>query len=447
MALNTWISRNLILLPVAALKGENIARYLEEYRASQWLTSPELQALQKNALTNLLNHAVMYSRFHAARLPSKWQEGASVGDALSAIPYMTKADVATKLDQIVASRGFFHTLKTTGGSTGQAVTLLKNPAALARERAATYRAYEWAGVEVGAPQARFWGVPHLARRRLYYRLVDFVANRRRFSAFDYREADLQQYFDDLVKFRPAYLYGYVSMLLEFARFVKATNKKLPSSVRSVITTSEVLSSSARMELQSAFGVRVFNEYGCGEVGSIAHECEQGSLHIMAENLIVELVDDMGRPAESGEIVVTDLYNYATPLIRYRLGDYATYKEGGCPCGRGLPMLDGVHGRAYDMIRTADGRVFHPEALIYLFEMMKEEGLPVAQFQVEQVSIERLMIRLVPRQELNARVYERIETLIRKHISPKFEFEFVTVAAIPREKSGKLRLVKSRVQQV
>src|SRR5262249_29218268 len=108
-----------------------------------------------------------------------------------------------------------------------------------------------------------------------------------------------------------------------------------------------------------FGCRVFNRYGCREVSVIASECpEHDGLHTMAEGLFIEVVKG-ARPAQAGEIgsiLVTDLFNRAMPLIRYRIGDLGAWEEGTCACGRGLPRLRSVAGRVTDFLVGADGRL-------------------------------------------------------------------------------------------
>src|SRR5690606_32007777 len=184
-------------------------------------------------------------------------------------------------------------------------------------------------------------VPHDRKARYRAMLADLVANRRRVSAFDLNDDSLARYYRKLQAFRPRYLYGYVSVLEVLARFIMDKGLKPIASVRSIITTSEVLSDAQRTLVESAFGVKIFNEYGCGEVGSIAHECEHGNLHIMADNLLIEVDGD-----KEGELIVTDFFNLKTPLIRYRLGDYGRLSGANCSCGRSLPVLDNVYGRAY-----------------------------------------------------------------------------------------------------
>ena len=184
-------------------------------------------------------------------------------------------------------------LKTTSGSTGHPVTVRKNRDALARERAADWRAYGWAGVAVAAPQALLWGRPHVTAARLRASVLDFVVNRRRLSMFGVTEQSFERYHDRMIRFRPEYVYGYVSAVVAFVRFLTATGRRLPPSVRCMITTAEILDSATRSFLADTTGLPVYNEYGCGEVGSIAHDCEHGELHVMSDNLVVECLPAEG----------------------------------------------------------------------------------------------------------------------------------------------------------
>ena len=174
---------------------------------------------------------------------------------------------------------------------------------------------------------------------------------------------MKEYYKKLVKIRPVYIYGYVSMIKEFASFIQENLYPPIPGLKCVITTSEILDQTSRDLIETVFDVKVYNEYGCGEVGSIAHECEHGNMHIMASNLILE-IDNSGQSNEyDGEIIVTDLHNYSMPLIRYRSGDYAEFSDSGCKCGRGLPIIKKIHGRAYDVVVDPSNHKHHPEILM------------------------------------------------------------------------------------
>jgi phenylacetate-CoA ligase len=324
------------------------------------------------------------------------------------------------------------------------VTLRKNAQALARERAVTARSYEWANIYLCDPEVRLWGIPLETETRLYYKLVDTITNRLRISAFNLSEQAMSGYLGRLQRFKPRYLYGYVSAVREFTRFVHDSGGKLPDSLKSIISTSEVLTPAIREEILRCTGINPHNEYGCGEVGSIAHECEERNMHIMADNLIIELLDDNGKPASSGEIVVTDLFNYATPLIRYRLKDFAEFSQQGCPCGRELPVLKKIHGRAYDFLITADGTRIHPELVMYLFESLKKRNAGVSQFQVVQKGEANFTINLVVAKDYKRGCESELKSSLEEMLGGTLQIDFCYLDTIEREKSGKIRLVKSEV---
>jgi phenylacetate-CoA ligase len=444
--MNKLFAKYFLYYPITFLKNEPVARYLRTYERFQWSDINHIQEFQLNSLKKLMieaQHFPYYKNlFNKAQIAP---EAISSLDELQNIPFIEKHDIIhisrPENDNL---KPWQVTRKTTGGSTGQAVTILKSTDALARERAATWRAYRWAGVDIGDPQARFWGVPLDTSNRLKYMLVDFITNRRRLSAFEISDDSLETYYRSICLFKPSYFYGYVSMLLEFADFVDKRKYKIPDSLKSIITTSEVLEDNSRYRLESIFKCKVYNEYGCGEVGSIAHECEYGSMHIMSDNMICEIVDENGASAETGEIVITDLFNFAMPLIRYKLKDYATFSVTPCECGRGLPVISKIHGRAYDLIVDSAGVKYHPELIMYIFEDLKKQNSNIEQFQVIQTEQDLLDVILVTSSVNYAQIEEYISREIRKRISPSFKINFIYRDSIERERSGKIRLIKNEL---
>ncbi len=445
--MNRFLSKYLFYYPVTISRGEIVFKYLMQYKRMQWINNTDIEAYQFKKLNKLIKYAVANSSYYKQLMSDNGITISSINSLadLARVPATTKSDIVNYYTTILSTRKFlFSSSKTTGGSTGQPVTIKKNADALARERAATWRAYEWAGVGIGDIQARFWGVPLSKKSHLLSKLVDFVSNRTRLSAFQINEKSLEEYYKKLLKLRPAYLYGYVSMISAFAVYLEKNKLNGLPGLRSVITTSEVLDDHSRNLIENVFGVSVFNEYGCGEVGSIAHECEHGNMHVMAENVIIEIDASNSADGESGEIIVTELHNYAMPLIRYRLGDYATLSKEECKCGRGLPVLKKVHGRAYDMVIDPDGNRHHPEVLMYIFEELKSSGAGISQFQVIQISVDSFLINIVHDMSYKKETEEEILNRIREKIHPGFSVNFCYVDEIMREKSGKLRVIKSEI---
>ncbi|MCP1677158.1 phenylacetate-CoA ligase [Natronocella acetinitrilica] len=408
----------------------------------QYWDRDQLICWQLDKLNRLLDHARRTTSNYAS-LPAS--PLTSLAD-LPSLPLLSKDVLRTKAASLTspfAARAAVR--KTTGGSTGAPVTLRKSRDGIAVELATAWRGMSWVGVHPGDRQARFWGVPHSTFGRLRAKVTDSLTNRVRCSAFAFTDADLGAYYRALKKTRPTYCYGYPSMLREFSSFIERNGLAPISSVRAVVTTAEPLRDRDRSVIERVLHAKVANEYGCGEVGTIAHECEHGELHINADALIVELLSSNGVPAspgEQGQIVVTDLNNFATPLIRYELQDYGMLSDHVCGCGRTLPVLRNVTGREYDMLLGRDGRKFHGEFFLYLFEDMKKSGLSVDAFRLTQMSMEDFDLELVVKSEADARhVYHRFVDELKQKIGNDVNVTLFRRHIIERERSGKLRVIR------
>lgn len=438
MHLNNYIFKTLYYL-VVKIKGLPVHEQLSQLQKTQFLPSEKIRKIQEDKLNNILKHAVRNVPFYADRIS---ETAVSYFD-LKGFPFVTKREI-TQEPSAFLSRKLYGKLnkKTTGGSTGEALTVFKDAISFTNGLAATWRGYEWAGVGIGSKQARFWGVPITPAERIKMRLTDFVAHRKRYSAFAFTDFDLSNYTRQLERFDPDYFYGYVSMLNQYADFLIKNKLSFSGDLKSIITTSEVLTSDIRKKLEGVWGVRVYNEYGCGELGTIAHECEYGNLHVNDENMIIEIYDGdrKAKAGEVGEIVVTELNNFAMPLIKYRLGDYASISDKSCQCRRGLTIIDNLYGRAYDMIQNKEGRLFHGEFFMYIFEEAKRKGLGIASFQVIQKDIDYFKIKIVPDTGYSKRSEAYIRDYFQNNFSNSATIDFERVSEIKRTKSGKMRVI-------
>jgi phenylacetate-CoA ligase len=438
--LRSWLNAKLVYPAAVRLRGEGgVFAALEEMRAAQWRDAHTLRREQDVRLAALLAYARERVPFYREHWPAASASAHDARAALAELPLLTKAQLQAHAAELrAAPRPGRVTRKVTGGSTGEAVTVDKDAPAVAREMAASWMGWEWFGIGMGDRGARFWGTPGTRRRRLRAAAADLATNRVRFSAFAFGEDDLERYWARCLAARPRWFYGYVSMLEAFALHLRSRGhdgRRL--GLAAVVTTSEVLFPPQRALLREAFGAPVQNEYGCGEVGPVAYECPDGGLHLVAPNLVVELLRPDGShaaPGEPGEVVVTDLNNRAMPLVRYRLGDFAVAGDA-CPCGRGLPVLREVWGRAYDFVQLPSGRRCHGEYFVYAFEELRAAGVPVRQFQVVQAGPARLEVAIV--------APAGVEDGVRRAVAGRaggMEVDVRRVDAIPRAPSGKMRLV-------
>jgi phenylacetate-CoA ligase len=214
-------------------------------------------------------------------------------------------------------------------------------------------------------------------------------------------------------------------------------------IRVAFVTSERLYDDQRASISQVFGCPVANGYGGRDAGFIAHECPSGGMHLTAEDVVVELLDSAGEPVpvgEAGEIVVTHLATGDFPFIRYRTGDVAVMDTGRCACGRGLPMLEEIQGRSTDFVVAADGTLMHGLALIYILRDLPS----VSAFRIEQMSMERTLVQVVPAKGFDAGTRETIARGLQRRLGANVQIDVQTIDRIPPERSGKFRYVSSHV---
>jgi len=442
---NPWLAANLVYRPATWLRGEPVHFLLRRYEKSQWWAPEEVARQQEESLSAILRFAATRSDFYRAQAERAGIEPQRIDAAhLERFEPLTKAILVEEADRLHVKRPpGSYSWKTTGGSTGVPVRIRKSRFGTAAEQAASWRSYAWYGVRPGDRQARFWGTPITGSARNRARLIDWVMNRDRFSAFAFTRGELRSYFDRLTDTRPHWIYGYVSMLVEFASFCIEEGLPLAAlGIRAVVTTSEVLGEPDRKVIAEGFGAPVYNEYGCGEVGAVLYECERGSLHLMAENLFLELVP---APTEdepdAHRILVTDLHNRATPLVRYDIAD-RVIPAPPCLCGRGLPAFRDIFGRAYDFVQCGDGTRYHGEFFLYHLEKARDAGAPILQAQFLQEPGDHIRIRIVPGVGYEDGHGRTLAEDLARGSGDRFEVEVERVEARQRERSGKIRLIKA-----
>jgi len=438
-----WLFSRCLLPGYGLLSPRNrLTGHLREYRRSQWLAPQQLGRLQLDKLNRLLMHAWQ----HVPYLQQRWQqlglERTPLRDVaeLAAYPIMTKAEVHDHYDDLIARpyRGRTYT-KTTSGSTGEPFRFEMTVESDARRNAVMWRGYEWAGARLGRRGAYLWGSDLGAHGflRIKENLFHAAFNRKMVSCFDMSMQTLPAIAAQLLGARPAVVVGYVSALTTLASWALEQGVSLRGA-DSVLTAAEGLRDEQRELIGRAFDCAVFNTYGCREVMLIASECEHRSgLHLNADHLVVETVDDSGAGVRDapGRVILTDLHNYGMPLIRYENGDLAVTATRRCPCARGLPLLERVEGRSLDVIRMPGGRMLPGEFFPYLlkdFSWLRE-------FQVIQREPEHLRLLLVLRSAGVRPDLDALRSKLRQALGSAVAIQIDVVEVIARSASGKLRV--------
>jgi len=210
----------------------------------------------------------------------------------------------------------------------------------------------------------------------------------------------------------------------------------------VYTTAEMLTEKMREVIHSAFDFNPLDQFGCVELGRTAWECtEHVGYHIDMDAVVMEFIHDgeIVNSNESGEIVYTGLYNYAMPLIRYRVGDVGVPSDEICPCGRRLPLMKCLEGRKDAFIKIPSGRIFSP--IIWAILMKPYE---LNHFKVIQEKIDKINVLLVPSISFTEENLFMLNNDIKNVLGQEVEIDITLVEKISREKSGKIRSVVSKI---
>jgi len=440
-----------LLLPFheRILHGRRTFRYLAELERSQWLSPAELAEKQLDSLKRLLT----YAKKHCPHYSQEWERLGLRPEAISSLADFAKWPVTTR-EAIHGHRqqmrstepGLKIISKATGGSSGVPLQFDLNVESHERREAATYRGYGWAGAGPGTRQFFLWGVAvgtRTRKQRWKDRMYNAVHRRTVVSSFSLSQQNVPDILSELNACRPHTIVAYTSALYYFAREI-ADRKLVPFSPRSLIVGAEKLHPFQRVLIERVFGAPVFETYGSREVMLMGADCDRHTgLHLTAENLLIEVTDDDGRPTpdgQEGNVLVTDLTNYGMPFIRYMNGDRAIAGFRNCDCGRGLPMLTKVAGRQADMLRTPSGRVLTG----LFFPHFLKDFPAVERFLVTQEELDAVRVDLVLRKDRGTFDRAAVTSGIADYLGPDVRLEIAEVADIPLTAAGKQRVVVSKV---
>jgi len=234
--------------------------------------------------------------------------------------------------------------------------------------------------------------------------------------------------------RPGYLQSMASNLRALVLHSRATGQR-PAGLDAVLSYAENLPSDLRALVREEWGVRLIDTYSCTEAGVVALQCpDHEHYHVQSEAVIAEVLREDGSacaPGETGRLVLTDLANFAMPLIRYEIGDYA---EAGAPCGcgRGLPVIARIRGRARNMAIDPTGRRFWPS-----IPAENWFGIaPLEQMQMVQHTPSHIEVRYTMARPLDASQQERLEKALLVRMGYPFELRFTRVERIERQPGEK-----------
>jgi phenylacetate-CoA ligase len=430
------------------LKKHTTVAVHRQMEDSQWWSPERLEQLRIERLRALLidvGQNVPYYRDLFARLGFHPETVTSIAD-LQRLPFLTKAVIRNHAAELTSTHADGLARFNTGGSSGEPLIFYIGRGRVSHDVAAKWRATRWWGVDIGDPEIVVWGSPiELGAQDRMRLLRDRLMRSELLPAFEMSEARLDEFVAKIRARRPRMLFGYPSALSLIAKHARAKGIAMDDlGIKVAFVTSERLYDDQRRIIEETFACPVANGYGSRDAGFIAHQCPSGSMHLTAEDIIVEILDEHGQPVptgQAGEIVVTHLATADFPFIRYRTGDVAVMDERTCACGRGLPVIKEIQGRATDFVVARDGTVMHGLALIYTLR-----DIPgIEAFKIIQESRDLTRVQIVAGEACDVPSgITRIKKDFAARLGEGVEVIVEAVAQIAPEKSGKYRYVVSKV---
>ncbi len=433
-----------ILWPrVHAAPNAAILALLFELEQTQWWPAERLREAQLQQARALLRHAYSHTEFHRNRMAEcDFDPFAEFGwEDFQRLPRLTRRELqqnSDKLDGRKSLAGHGEALPgTSSGSTGAPVRFFSTGVTRLMWQAITLRDHIWHRRDLSLKLASIgdfkeavdlpnWGNPAALVKETGPAAVLSI------------EENCARQVDWLLEQKPAYIITYPTNLDALLRECRSRGIRLPGLLEAR-TFAESLPAHLRDACLDTWGVPLTDMYSSREVGYIALQCPVSQTypqvyHVQAENVVVEILDAEGHacaPGQPGNVVLTVLNNFATPMIRYEIGDIAI-AGASCGCGRGLPVLERVIGRTRNLLTLPDGDRRYPD---FGVDFYGELG-PVTQFQIVQKTLTHLELRVVASRALTTAEEAGIKRKLRDRLRHEFEVKLILQDAIPRGPSGK-----------
>ena len=427
--------------PVLIGEKATIAALVSELRDTQYMDIKDLIEMQQMQLAQTINH-------HAEKTPSfierLKEQSLRPSDVCSIETIKRLAPINKAYIQQQGSNFFCESLppghnpagKTqTSGSTGEPITVMRTAINQLYWEAMAFRDHEWNQRDYSSRLCAIraniwqninmpvWGVPV---SKLYPTGAAMGMN---------VGLSVEDQLKNLREFQPNILVVHAGVMSAMVTTWEQNGFDL-NNLRHIKNIGDTVSDELRDRVRKLIGLEIEDNYSSSEVGCIAIQCKEGQqYHVMSETLLVEILRNDNsdcQPGEIGRVVITDLHNTASPVIRYDLGDYA---EVGtlCACGRNLPTLKRIIGRERNLFFRPDGTRFWPKAGMYDLPGI----LPIKQWQIIQHSIDHVEYKLVTDEILTQEHIDAITTVAHSKLGFTPRITVTTFKdRLPVSKNGK-----------
>lgn len=441
------------IIPPTA-EGQLLAM-LYQLEQSQWWSPEQLREAQLDQLRLLCAHASKEIPFYRQRFQQAGLDDLTrlTFEEWQRMPILTRSDFQGK-EALISTAKIPAPYQVTGniatsGSTGQPIRVSTTNLTQFLWNAFTLREHQWHDLDFSQ---KFSAIRYLNQKAAGYpdgaTLPDWgppttlLYRTGPCSVLDSKTTTVQQQWEWLTRQQAVYFVTYPSILAELIQH-SIEAKQPPPELREIRLFGEAVDEDVLTLCRETWNIPITDTYSANETGPIAHQCpSHPHYHVQAENLLVEILNDRDQPCAPGEIgrvVLTTLHNFATPLLRYAIGDYA---EAGpaCPCGRGLPVLRRILGRVRNILTLPNGEKRWPA----LNWGKLSRIAPLVQYQLIQKTLHHIEAHLVVREKVTAEQENQMREALAEAFGESFEFTFHYPDSIERSPTGKFEDFKSEL---
>jgi phenylacetate-CoA ligase len=431
------------------IKGRKTYSYLKEFERLRYAPRHELEEYRFKKLKNLMIHAAANTEFYKKRF-RHYNFPVKIFDnirQLNDIPPLTRLDLQEHWREMLADNYKNKKLSkgSSSGSTGLPAIYFKDAIATSAGHAANLLGWLLSGWNMNLKGLHIWGNPSTVNnewRRLSSRIKAKIFRHHKFPAYRLTSGNrFHELHETIVKQKYQYLDGYTNAIYLYADYLRERNISVHHIVRYVFTTAENLQEYQRKAIEETIA-SVYDMYGCSEINGIAYECKDcNNYHVIEPHVYVEYDGNIG-DSELSPLLITDLDNYAFPLIRYKNDDLAEPlpdHENRCPVK--FSALRQVAGRESDIIRFRDGGTLSVPSFFGSMLLKQIDG--IKQYQIERVEDDLIHVNFVKNDKYSERDHETVKSALEEYLNGKIRYEIKFVDKIQLAKTGKFKLLLDR----
>lgn len=402
----------------------------------------QLQAYQFEEMMKLLRYVNEHSKFYHDLYKNIKIDSIKTIEDIKKLPLVTKEMLRKNIEDVITIPKKGAIADHTGGTTGKSL-IVYNRVEDIQKRMAVLDFFKLKnGFEnIKMKKATFMGkhiVPPNQKKKVFWRYNKPI-KQMLYSSFHLTEENIPYYIGSLNDFKPIAIDGFVSSIYEIAFYIKRKNVKLKFQPKVIFPTSETLTEDYRQTIEEVFNCNVRDQYASSEGAPFVWECEYGNLHYDITTGVIENDDN------SNEVLVTSFLNYGTPLIRYRIGDSMIFEDSNkrCKCGFNTPLIKSIEGRKVDYLYSTKGAKINLGNVSNIFKNVPNT---IIKAQLIQDKIDHLIVKIVVDNSFSLKHKDLLIDEIKHKFGNDMKVDIEIVDEIPREKSGKHKLIVNKVEK-